>query len=133
MVMTVLILFNEELMATKQADKGKRNDNSETNRMKRLIRTQKAQPNNKQVEQAMKGSRMRRSTPKNEVWSHTWRKIAQLYREVGGFFDPKVMSSNQDVAFKANSAPNKNAGTKLMEMPKRPFSIEERVRFWKQQ
>jgi hypothetical protein len=86
-------------MATKATKTTVKNqDNAESNRMKRLQRTLKAQPNNLQVQAALKTTRMHRKTPTNAVWSHSWRRVAQLIRSVSGRFDPACMSSNPESA-----------------------------------
>ena len=93
-------------MATKTAAPAKKNqDNAEANRMKRLVRTLKKQPNNQQVVEAMKTTRMHRKTPTNPVWSHSWRRVAQLMRSVTGRFDPNCMSSNADLSRNAIAKP----------------------------
>ena len=93
-------------MATKTAAPAKKNlDNAEANRMKRLARTLKKQPNNLQVVAAMKTTRIHRKTPTNPVWTASWRRIAQLMRSVTGRFDPNCMSSNAELARTAMSKP----------------------------
>lgn len=89
-------------MATKATKTTVKNqDNAESNRMKRLQRTLKAQPTNLQVQTALKTTRMHRKTPTNGTWSHSWRRIATLMRAVTGRFDPACMSSNPKVASEA--------------------------------
>jgi hypothetical protein len=109
-------------MATKP-EKSKKTDNAESNRMKRLLRTQKKQPNNKQIEAALKTTRMHRKTPVNPVWSASWRRIAVLFKEMTGRFDPAIMSSNIDVSRAAMAKPGTNTWYKPLPMPKQPFSI----------
>jgi hypothetical protein len=93
-------------MATKaKVEKAKKTDNADTNRMKRLLRTQKAQPNNKQIDAALKTTKMHRKTPTNPTWTATWRRIATLMREVTGRFDPSCMSSNPEIARAAMAKP----------------------------
>lgn len=71
----------------------------EANRIHRLERTLKAQPNNEQVKAALKGGLVyRRKTPVNRVWSANWIRVAKLFKEFGGRFDPAIMSSNVDAA-----------------------------------
>lgn len=80
----------------------KANKTWEKNRMKRLLRAQKKQPNNKQIENALKGGFVyRRKTPTTTVWSSSWRRIAQIFKLFEGRFDPKLMSSNEKVAAEA--------------------------------
>lgn len=84
-------------MATKP-EKSKKTDNAEANRLARLLRTQKTQPNNKQIDQALKTTRIHRKTPVTPVWSASWRRVAQLIKQFEGRFNPQIMSSNGDLA-----------------------------------
>ena len=116
-------------MATKTAAPTKKNqDNAESNRMARLLRTQKAQPNNKQVEAALKTTRMHRKTPVNPTWSASWRNTAQLFKLFGGRFDPAIMSSNVESSRAAMSKQSVYAAiTKAIQYPANAFSIEARL------
>lgn len=74
----------------------------EKNRIKRLERAFKEQPNNKQIENALKGGLVyRRKTPKTRMWSKTWIRIAGLFKLFEGRFDPRIMSSNDKVSREA--------------------------------
>lgn len=42
-----------------------------TNKKRKLLKTQKAQPNNEQVAEALKNIRWTRKTPGTAIWSHT--------------------------------------------------------------
>lgn len=116
-------------MATKTAAPAKKNqDNAESNRMARLLRTQKTQPNNKQVDAALKTTRMHRKTPTNPVWSSSWRKTAQLFKLFGGRFDPSLMSSNVEASRAAMAKQSVYAAiTKSVQYPTNAFSIEARL------
>lgn len=71
----------------------------ESNRIRRLERTLKAQPNNEQVKAALKGGLVyRRKTPVTRTWSASWIRVAKLFKEFSGRFDPAIMSSNNDAA-----------------------------------
>lgn len=71
----------------------------EANRIARLERTLKAQPNNEQVKAALKGGLVyRRKAPVTRMWSASWIRVAKLFKEFGGRFDHAIMSSNNDVA-----------------------------------
>ena len=84
----------------------------ESNRIRRLERTLKAQPNNEQVKAALKGGLVyRRKTPVNRVWSASWIRVAKLFKEFGGRFDPAIMSSNADAAKSALQRQSKVAAT----------------------
>lgn len=102
-------------------------DNSEANRMKRLARTLKLQPTNEQVIRAMKTSRMRRKTPTNQVWSHYWKHMAQVFKQFSGKFDKGIMSSNPKTAQEAMLASRADSTYTPMPVPKRQFSIGERA------
>lgn len=99
----------------------------EANRKRKLERTLKAQPNNKQVQAALKSIVYRRRTPTNRIWSATWIRVAKIFKEVEGRFDPQIMSSNVDVA---RSAMQKNSQNKDFVLPpvttKNYFSLEAR-------
>ncbi len=76
----------------------------ETNRIARLERTIKAQPNNEQAKKALKGMVYRRKTPTTRVWSASWIRVAKIFKEFTGRFDPAIMSSNPKVASDALAA-----------------------------
>jgi len=100
----------------------------EANRKRKLERTLKAQPNNKQVQAALKSIVYRRRTPTNRVWSASWIRIAKIIKQFEGRFDPQIMSSNPDVA---RSAMQKNSKNKDFVLPpvitKNYFSLEART------
>jgi hypothetical protein len=116
-------------MATKATKTTVKNqDNAEANRMKRLLRTQKTQPNNKQIDTALKTTRMHRKTPVNPAWTSQWRMTAQLFKLFGGRFDPACMSSNVEAARNAMSRQSVYAAiTKAPQYPANAFSIEARI------
>ena len=114
-------------MATKP-EKSKKTDNAETNRLKRLLRTQKKQPNNKQIDAALKTTRMHRKTPANPVWTASWRRTAQLFKLFTGRFDPDIMSSNAEVSRNAMAKPGKYVNQyKPMPVPNDAFSLGARI------
>ena len=99
----------------------------EKNRIARLQRTLKAQPNNKQVEEALKkGPIYRRATPKTSEWSSSWIATAKVVKQFTGIFDRGYMSANQDVAFTARSK-TKNVGKPVHVDQKHMFSLLARV------
>ena len=58
----------------------------ETNRLKRLKRALKRNPENaEQIETAMKSLVYRRKTPSTSVWSSTDRRTAQLFKKFTGY------------------------------------------------
>lgn len=100
----------------------------EANRKRRLEKTLRAQPNNKQVQAALKSLVYRRRTPTNRPWSATWIRAAKIIKLFEGRFDPQIMSSNPDVA---RSALQKNSQNKDFVLPpvttKNYFSLEART------
>lgn len=100
----------------------------EANRKRRLEKTLRAQPNNKQVQAALKSIVYRRRTPTNRVWSASWVRAAKIIKLFEGRFDPQIMSSNLDVA---RSAMQKNSQNKNFVLPpvttKNYFSLEART------
>lgn len=113
---------------TKKAEKAKKQDNAPANRIARLNRTLKEQPENKQVVTALTSTRMHRATPKVPIWSSSWKAIAALYRKVNGRFDPKIMSSNAEMANDALRAYNPNKLPDVLKV-RNPFSIGTQLAF----
>lgn len=106
----------------------------ETNRIARLERTVRNQPNNEQAKAALKaGLVYRRKTPKTRPWSASWIRVAKLFKEFTGSFNPAIMSSNPKVASEAMQVPGAkslaNAKTKVVKSTgdKGFFSIEARL------
>lgn len=48
------------------------------NRKRKLLKLQKAQPNNEQITEALKNIKYRRKTPGTSVWSHTKIAFAEM-------------------------------------------------------
>ena len=101
----------------------------EANRTKRLERTAKEQPNNKQVEAALKaGLVYRRKDPKVRMWSASWIRIAKVFKEFTGSFDPHIMSSNPKVASEALQKPGrKTKANASYKVEKVDFSLGARL------
>lgn len=72
-----------------------------TNREAKLLRALKANPNNLQIEAAIKNISYRRRTPKASFWSHSTKKSAQMIKEFCGSCPHTVFSSNKVVAIAA--------------------------------
>jgi hypothetical protein len=105
----------------------------EKNRIRRLERTLKAQPNNEQVKLALKGLVYRRKTPTNRMWPASWVRIAKLFKEVEGRFDPNIMSANVDLVRTALQRQSK-VSVELIRNKSKPvqefksmFSLEARL------
>ena len=80
----------------------KANRTWEKNRIAKLQRTLKQQPNNEQVQEALKkGPVYRRRTPTTSQWSSSWIRAAKVVKQFTGVFDRNYMSANQDAAFTA--------------------------------
>ena len=70
----------------------------ETNRLAKLERALKRNPENKQIEQAMKSMVYRRKTPKARVWSHSARRQAQVFKRFVGKVYTDMFSSNEKLS-----------------------------------
>ena len=79
----------------------KANKTWEKNRIRKLEKTLKAQPTNEQARTALKCIVYRRKTPKAKEWSHSWKRVAQLYKQFSGRFDRDIMSSNREASIAA--------------------------------
>jgi len=116
-------------MATKpKVEKTKSNSTTENNRIRRLLRVAKQQPNNKQVEEALKTTRMPRKAPTNRVWSHSWRKTAQVIKAFSGFFDKDIMSTNPVLASAALSKRKESDTSTKKDSGRVDFSLGARAK-----
>lgn len=70
----------------------------ETNRLKKLERALKKNPENKQIEEAMKALVYRRKNPKIKVWSHSARRQAELFKRFVGRVYVEMFSSNEKLS-----------------------------------
>lgn len=100
-------------MATKPAKaEPKTHSNTEANRKRRLERTIKAQPNNKQAQLALGDSKSKRKASVNRQWSHSNRRIAQLFKLFTGRAPKELFSSNRTVQEEAiRTIASKSTGT----------------------
>ena len=105
----------------------KTNRTWEANRKRRLERTLKAQPNNEQVKQALKGMVYRRKTPTNRPWSASWIRVAKILKEFSGRCDPSILSSNVETARIAMQKPGTTIHVPMSNPFKSMFSIEARL------
>ena len=99
----------------------------ESNRKRRLEKTLREQPNNKQVKQALQTLVYRRKTPSTRPWSASWVRAAKIIKQFEGRFDPQIMSSNPDTARVALQKNSQNTGFVALTGPKSFFSIEQRA------
>lgn len=83
----------------------------ETNRLRKLMRALKRNPENTQIELAMKNMVYRRKDPKTKkkAWSHSARRQAELFKRFAGFVATDMFSSNDKLSgpalMKAGNAP----------------------------
>lgn len=84
-----------------QAASYKANKTWEKNRLRKLKRALKAQPNNEQILTALKGVVYRRKTPTVRVWSKTKIQIARLYKTFSGHVDLLIFNNQEKVAHSA--------------------------------
>lgn len=99
---------------------------TQANRKRRLERTLKAQPNNKQVQLALLDTGTKRKAPNSPQWSHTAIRLAKLFKEFSGRAPKELFSNNPKVQQAAMSVPS----TKLfINLPqgKVDFSIAARA------
>lgn len=93
-------------MANKQNSKGAEAASSnykssrkwETNRLARLLRAQKKNPENTQIALAMKSIVWRRKTPKAREWSHSERATAVLFKRFAGKVNKDMFNSNEKIS-----------------------------------
>ena len=84
--------------AEAQAQRYKSERKWESNRMAKLERALKRNPENKQIELAMKNIVYRRGTPKTSQWSATKIATAKLFKLFSGKVNPDIFSSNEKVS-----------------------------------
>ncbi len=81
----------------------------ETNRERKLLRALELNPNNKQIELALKNIHYRRGTPKKSQWSHSAIATAKLFKLFVGKFDRNVTSPDPKIQAAAVRVRNENA------------------------
>lgn len=99
---------------------------TQANRKLRLLRTQKAQPNNKQVELALLDTGSKRKAPVTSQWSHSNIRLAKLFKEFSGRAPKELFSSNPKVQQSALSTPSAKVFVNLPQ-GKVDFSIGARA------
>lgn len=70
---------------------------TQANRKRRLQRTLKTQPENKQVQNALLESGRQRKAPVTQQWSHTAIRLAKLFKEFRGSAPKELFSTNPKV------------------------------------
>ena len=83
------------------ASQYKSNRTWETNRLTKLERALKRNPENKEIELAMKNVVYRRKTPKTRMWSSTKRNTAILFKKFTGKVNLDIFSSNEKISVPA--------------------------------
>jgi hypothetical protein len=79
---------------------------TQANRKRRLERTLKAQPNNKQVQLALLDTGSKRKAPVSPQWSHSAIRLAKLFKEFTGRAPKELFSSNPKVQQAAMTVPS---------------------------
>ena len=79
---------------------------TQANRKRRLERTLKAQPNNKQVQLALLDTGTKRKAPVSPQWSHSAIRLAKLFKEFTGRAPKELFSNNPKVQQAAMSVPS---------------------------
>ena len=71
------------------------------NRRTKLARLLKQQPENVQIQNAIKDINYRRKTPGANTWSHSGIALAKVFKEFCGHFDKNILSTNPKMAGEA--------------------------------
>jgi hypothetical protein len=79
---------------------------TQANRKRRLERTLRAQPNNKQVQLALLDTGTKRKAPNSPQWSHSAIRLAKLFKEFTGRAPKELFSSNPKVQQAAMTVPS---------------------------
>lgn len=104
-------------------------DKEVRNRTARLTKLAIENPNNKELELAIKNVRHRRHVPKTPFWSHSMRDLAKVVKIFTGKFSKHYFSTDPDLYNAALRTRNENK-FKNFEVPKikgSMFSIGERL------
>lgn len=100
----------------------------ETNRRKRLERALKRNPENKQIEEALKSIVYRRSTPNEKQWGSTKRRTAELFKLFTGAVNMEIFHNNEKISSLALLAAGpKSAKIETQYDFRRMFSIGARI------
>lgn len=94
-------------------DNYKQNNHFARNRKRKLLKQQKLQPNNKQVELALQDIHYRRKTPTTTPWSSSKIAIAKLYKEFHGSFDMDIFHPDEKKRAAALQQPSKRQFAKV--------------------
>lgn len=113
----------------------KANRTWEKNRKAKLERTLKKQPNNEQVQNALKSIVYRRKTPTTRMWSASWIRTAKIFKLFEGRFNPNIMSANPELVRQALTQQSKVSAELVKQKNRQPiqpefksmFSIEARL------
>lgn len=100
------------------------------NRKIKLERALRKNPENKQIEVALKGISYRRKTPSATVWNHTDKTMAKLFKQITGFCDKNIFHANKDIrmaAFANIASKRPKVTTSINSTTKGMFSLKERA------
>ncbi len=109
----------------------KTNKTEEKNRLIKLTRLIKKQPNNLQLQAAVKDIHHRRNTPKAPVWSHQEIAVAKLVKYFTGKFTRDWFSTDPKVFASATHVRNTASFEQVKEekiSPHQMFTLKERAR-----
>lgn len=96
------------------------------NRERKLQRALKRNPNNEQIQAALKNIHYRRKDPKSQMWSKQRKALAQLLKMFTGSMTYEVFNSNPQVAAAATANLGRN-NPKLPSMGKVSFTLGARA------
>ena len=99
------------------------------NRKRRLLRAQKAQPNNKQIANALLEDGTQRKASNQRQWSHSMRRLAELFKQFGQSAPKELFSNNPKVQQAAQAASNAQPARQYKNLPqgKVDFSLAARA------
>lgn len=101
------------------------------NRERKLKKLLKADPDNKQLQDALANIKYRRKKPTTRQWSKSNRRIAQLLKEVSGSCPHNVFSSNPKVSAEALASLWRTHQPGSVPEGKVDFSLAARSYSWK--
>ncbi len=110
-----------------QASSYKLQKRQESNRKLKLERALKRNPNNKQIEAALKDIRYRRKTPKTQVWSHTTIEIAKLFKLFKGVVHKEIFHTDEKISGPAKALHGSHPVIKFVD--KDMFQLRTRAHF----
>jgi hypothetical protein len=98
-----------------------------SNRERKLLRALERNPNNKQIEAALKNIKYRRKAPKTNPWTKTKKREAQLIKQVCGNCPHDVFSSNTKLADQTLASLRNKFDPKTLGDLKVSFKLGDRI------